>query len=390
MPSADAGDYEFAEHLLKAQGDVPGFPAGDLVERLANRLLNGTGEPVRWEGRLIQALLLRSQAGRGSPEKKVELLGQAEAVYTEFLQKNAKHRLSTQARETLNDVRTDFIRALLAGEDDGSPERTAACRRAVAMVEGMLPERKAASEAAWAALEAITLPDDPTREIPQTVLHRLGMAIEKAVIADQTYLNTWLLLVEACPRGERRSKEIEALTAFCQKRIDHERLMDCDLACALYLYLKGRAFAFQPDEVKATEAWRTALSLLPETVMEREVANTVYPLQAGLLLDYVKMKMNGCEQAPERCEEVVRVVEAVGALIMILGGLYAVLLYARRGMDSDSDRYQVLRRNLGRAILLGLEVLIIADIVRTIIVEPTLESEGDVPTRALKTRLKSS
>jgi len=75
-------------------------------------------------------------------------------------------------------------------------------------------------------------------------------------------------------------------------------------------------------------------------------------------------------------EEVVRVVEAVGALIMILGGLYAVLLYARRCMDSESDGYQELRRNLGRAILLGLEVLIIADIVRTIIVEPTLESVG--------------
>ena len=36
--------------------------------------------------------------------------------------------------------------------------------------------------------------------------------------------------------------------------------------------------------------------------------------------------------------------------------------------------YQGLRRDLGRAILLGLEVLIVADIVRTIIVEPTLES----------------
>ena len=35
-----------------------------------------------------------------------------------------------------------------------------------------------------------------------------------------------------------------------------------------------------------------------------------------------------------------------------------------------------MRRTLGRTILLGLEVLIIADIVRTIIVEPTLESVG--------------
>jgi uncharacterized membrane protein len=33
-----------------------------------------------------------------------------------------------------------------------------------------------------------------------------------------------------------------------------------------------------------------------------------------------------------------------------------------------------LRRNLGRSILLGLEVLIVADIVRTIVVDQTLES----------------
>ena len=36
--------------------------------------------------------------------------------------------------------------------------------------------------------------------------------------------------------------------------------------------------------------------------------------------------------------------------------------------------YEELRRNLGRSILLGLEVLIVADIVRTIIVDPTYES----------------
>jgi len=36
--------------------------------------------------------------------------------------------------------------------------------------------------------------------------------------------------------------------------------------------------------------------------------------------------------------------------------------------------YDELRRNLGRCILLGLEVLIVADIVRTIIVDPTIES----------------
>lgn len=42
--------------------------------------------------------------------------------------------------------------------------------------------------------------------------------------------------------------------------------------------------------------------------------------------------------------------------------------------ETRGDAYEDLRRNLGRSILLGLEVLIIGDIVRTIIVDPTLES----------------
>ena len=45
---------------------------------------------------------------------------------------------------------------------------------------------------------------------------------------------------------------------------------------------------------------------------------------------------------------------------------------SRRGSKQGS--YDRLRRNLGRCILLGLEVLIVADIIRTIVVDPTFES----------------
>jgi uncharacterized membrane protein len=74
--------------------------------------------------------------------------------------------------------------------------------------------------------------------------------------------------------------------------------------------------------------------------------------------------------------DVVRVVEATGAAIMVLGGLWALLAYAVAIVRPVEriDAYQQLRQRLGRAILLGLEVLIIGDIVRTIIVDPTIES----------------
>ena len=71
---------------------------------------------------------------------------------------------------------------------------------------------------------------------------------------------------------------------------------------------------------------------------------------------------------------VVDVVEAVGAAILVVGGLGA---FARFMLEilvwHGHDAYGILRKNLGRVILLGLEVLIIADIIRTIAVDQSVE-----------------
>ena len=78
----------------------------------------------------------------------------------------------------------------------------------------------------------------------------------------------------------------------------------------------------------------------------------------------------------EIVHDVVKVVEAVGASIMVFGGLVVFAIYVPR-MLSPAKRpgsYEALRRQLGRCILVGLEVLIVADIVQTIIVEQTIES----------------
>ena len=72
--------------------------------------------------------------------------------------------------------------------------------------------------------------------------------------------------------------------------------------------------------------------------------------------------------------DVVKVVEAGGAAIMVLGGLGAFGQFALGVAQHRPDPYVTLRRNLGRFILVGLEVLIVADIVRTIIVDQTLTS----------------
>jgi len=74
--------------------------------------------------------------------------------------------------------------------------------------------------------------------------------------------------------------------------------------------------------------------------------------------------------------DVVKTVEAFGTAIMVAGGLAAFVVFALRAWSPDTrpGSYEALRRDLGRSILLGLEVLILADIVRTIIVAPTLTS----------------
>lgn len=59
---------------------------------------------------------------------------------------------------------------------------------------------------------------------------------------------------------------------------------------------------------------------------------------------------------------------------MVLGALGAFVLFARRVRRGAERAYQQLRENVGRAILVGLEVLIIADIIQTIVVEPSVDS----------------
>lgn len=74
-------------------------------------------------------------------------------------------------------------------------------------------------------------------------------------------------------------------------------------------------------------------------------------------------------------EWVVRGFEISGVVVLVAGALVAVghALYSWRHVGPRAA-YEEGRRNVGRAILLGLELLIIADIVLTITVDATLES----------------
>jgi uncharacterized membrane protein len=77
----------------------------------------------------------------------------------------------------------------------------------------------------------------------------------------------------------------------------------------------------------------------------------------------------------EWMELVVHGFEIVGVAILVIGSVSAlggyILAFARGRRGGEFER---VRQGIGRAILLGLEVLIIADIILTITVDATVES----------------
>ena len=78
----------------------------------------------------------------------------------------------------------------------------------------------------------------------------------------------------------------------------------------------------------------------------------------------------------EVMSDAVKVFELVGVAILVVGSTLAFAGYALELFRKVPRlvAFKDLRASLGRSILLGLEVLVVADIVRTIVVEPTFES----------------
>jgi uncharacterized membrane protein len=67
-------------------------------------------------------------------------------------------------------------------------------------------------------------------------------------------------------------------------------------------------------------------------------------------------------------------VDGTGVLIIVLGLVIASVRFALPRAYRASDAYRQYRQNLGKAILLGLEFLVAGDIIRTVAVDPTLQS----------------
>ncbi len=80
------------------------------------------------------------------------------------------------------------------------------------------------------------------------------------------------------------------------------------------------------------------------------------------------------EVAAEVVEAVGVVVDVTGVLSIVVGALVASFVAVRGLARREEGIYRRFRRQLGRSILLGLELLVAADIIKTVAVKPTFEN----------------
>ena len=73
-----------------------------------------------------------------------------------------------------------------------------------------------------------------------------------------------------------------------------------------------------------------------------------------------------------------QVIDAAGVIVIVAGLAIATgaFLLGQRGRVKQATSYRDYRRQVGKAILLGLEFLVAADIIRTIAVDPTFAGVG--------------
>jgi uncharacterized membrane protein len=77
-------------------------------------------------------------------------------------------------------------------------------------------------------------------------------------------------------------------------------------------------------------------------------------------------------------DTVSKVIDGAGVVVVVAGLLIATgaFLLAQKDRDRAQIAYRVYRQQVGKAILLGLEFLVAADIIRTVAVAPTFSGVG--------------
>ncbi|MEX1142221.1 MAG: DUF1622 domain-containing protein [Thermoleophilaceae bacterium] len=75
-------------------------------------------------------------------------------------------------------------------------------------------------------------------------------------------------------------------------------------------------------------------------------------------------------------EAVAQAIDLAGIAVIVVGLVFATALYLRAASERSTAGYHDFRQRIGKAILLGLEFLVAADIIRTVAVSPTFRGVG--------------
>lgn len=80
----------------------------------------------------------------------------------------------------------------------------------------------------------------------------------------------------------------------------------------------------------------------------------------------------------EVIEDVGKVIDAIGVAVMCIGVVWSLVRHGASLVRpvTHRDAYLAERRRIGRSILLGLEILVAGDIIRTVATTPTFASVG--------------
>lgn len=69
------------------------------------------------------------------------------------------------------------------------------------------------------------------------------------------------------------------------------------------------------------------------------------------------------------------VMDAIGVAVVSIGVLWGFVLFAKNlATQTSSESYTVFRVQIVRALILGLEILVAGDVIRTVAISPTLSS----------------
>ena len=96
------------------------------------------------------------------------------------------------------------------------------------------------------------------------------------------------------------------------------------------------------------------------------------------MLKYILASSSDGEPILEWIEYAALAIEILAVTIVIVAVAYTTIHYLYQGLKRHdaASNYRLYRTRLGKALMLGLEILIAADIVRTVALEASLESIG--------------